>query len=264
MQNPNVRMTLEEAVQEVQTLLHGLDLNLVPEYDRFYVITRQLNRALRANSLELEWSYYSDMEDVGRVAPGTREFQLRSSIRPRITQDDAVLLVDKVGKPRRWAYILPRDSIFKYEGREGLWAAVTRDTITFSRPLTHSEAALNIRVPVMRAPRMFDLPPRPTDPAATVTEVPREILDQLVDFEVPDMIVLRAAVYDAETNPVLQPRVQTLDERYKDLMYQLKSRDEAKTDSPYVNDFIVPIQSDIYGAGSVMNHSHPHSDERWR
>jgi hypothetical protein len=46
---------------------------------------------------------------------------------------------------------------------------------------------------------------------------------------------------------MMQPRVQTLEEQYKDMMYQLIERDTNFTDSPNQNEFIVPVQNDIYG-----------------
>ena len=49
---------------------------------------------------------------------------------------------------------------------------------------------------------------------------------------------------------------------YKDLMYQLIERDDRTTDSPYLNEFAVPIISDINGSYSGP-HGHPHADERW-
>ena len=264
MANINVAMTLDDAVQEVLGFLHGLDLTYTPEFDSYYAATRQLNRALRSNALEVEWSYYSSVENVGYVQEGDRAVALRSSVRPRIIGDDAVRLVDRDGIVRVWAYILPRDSLHKYIGRkEGLWASVTRSTLTFSRPLYAHEAGLSVQVPVMREPRQFILPKRPEGVADDVIEVPEEVREQLVDFDYPDLITMKAAYLIAQSDPVMQPRVQTLDDQYKDMMYQLKERDERNTDAPFLNEFFVPIAGALNGPGSGRGHGHPHSDERW-
>ncbi len=52
--NPELKLTLDEGIQEVLGLLTGLDMTYDPQYDRYRVIGRMLNRALRANALEHE------------------------------------------------------------------------------------------------------------------------------------------------------------------------------------------------------------------
>jgi hypothetical protein len=190
--NPEVQLSLDESVAEVLSLLTGLELRYEPELDRYRSITRQLNRALRANALEQEWGYYSATEVVGTCVAGESEVALRSSLRPRIINDDAVRLVDADGRPVVWAYFLPRDAIHKYPMHRGLWCAATRQTLTFSRPFLESEAGLDIHVPVMREPRMFRLPEQPEDPNDPLVEVPDEVRQQLLDFNYPDLIVGRA------------------------------------------------------------------------
>ena len=260
-QNPEVQMTLREAVDEVLGLLTGLDLSYQPEYDRFYIITRQLNRALRAMALENEWSWYASTESLGTAVPGTRSLFLPSSLRPRIIGDDAVRLVASNGVPVRWAYFLPRDALHKYNGRvEGLWCSITRSELTFSRDFYESEEGLDVQIPVMREPVMFRLPVQPENDADPLVPVPVSIQNQLVDFAYPDLIILRAAYYYAQTDPVMQPRVQALEEQAKELMYQVIERDTSNTDSPYLNEFFVPVQNGLYGESSV--HLHPHSDGR--
>ena len=263
MANPDVSMTLDEAVHEVLGLLTGLDLTYVPELDEYYAVTRALNRALRANALEVEWSYYSGSENVGTSCAGDRVLHLRRKIRPRKIGDDAVRLVDpKTGNSVVWAYFLPRESLHKYATREGLWASVTRDVLEFSRPLHRGEAGLDIIVPTMREPKMFELPPRPKTTEEPILEVPEEIQEQRLDFDYPDVVILRAAAYHAMTNPLMQPRVIALQEEATDLMYQLKERDESNTDAPYMNEFLVPIDNDIYGRANPLRHGHPHADAR--
>ena len=257
--NPETTYTLDDAVQEVLSDLTGLDLTYRPELDRYRSVTRQLNRALRANALEHEWSYYSAMRSVGSVGPGERQVYLPSTVRPRIVGDDAVVLYDGDGVPRVWAYVLPRDSYHKYFSMSGLWCSVTRNVITFSRPLTEDEAKLDIQVPVMREPRMFRLPDQPEDPNEPLVSVPDEIRQQPVDFEYPDVIIARAAFNYAQTDPVMQPRVQTLESLYKDLMYQVIERDDRNTDTPYQNDFRLDIRSGITPE-PFDAHGHPHSD----
>lgn len=254
MSNPEVTLTLEDCVDEVLGLLTGLDLSYDSSLDRFRSIVRQINRALRSNALEKEWSYYASTVSVGPAVEGERVVHLRSSLRPRIINDDAVRLC-KDEHPVVWAYFLPRDAIHKYESRKGLWVAATRQTLEFSRPFNNAEDGLDIQVPVMREPVMFRLP----EAGGTV---PTEVLNQELDFPYPDLITLRAAYYYAQTDPVMQPRVQTIEAQYKDLMYQIIERDDRNTDSPYQNDFYVPVQSALHT--HPMAHPYPHSDwGRW-
>lgn len=260
MSNPDLELTLDEAVAEVLGLLTGLDLQYAPEQDRYGAITRQLNRALRSNALEHEWSYYSDVQSVGTATLGEREVFISSTIRPRIVNDDAVRLCDENGVPVAWAYFLPRDAIHKYPQRGGLWCSVTRNTILFSRAFNVLEDGLDIQVPVMREPRMFRLPAQPEDPNLPLVPVPDTIRNQLIDFAYPDVIILRAAFYYAQTDPVMQPRVQTLEAQYKDLMYQIIERDDRNTDSPYENSYVVPVQGGIYAEPTPTGH--PLADER--
>lgn len=264
MSNPDVRVTLREAVDEVLALLTGLDLSYQPEQDRFQVITRFLNMALRRNALDLDWSYYASTEVVGVTTPGMQAILLRNSVRPRIMRDDAVVLVKGQNQNVIWASFLPRESLSKYRERKGLWVSIVRDELQFSRPLNKSEAGLTIKVPVLREPRMFRLPEQPEDPNVPSIPVPDTILGQEIDFDRPDLIIARAAYMYAQTDPVMQPRAQVLEAEYKDLYYQLVERDEKYTDAPYINTFNVPISSDIYGPSDPRAHRHPHSDERYR
>ena len=82
--NADVDLTLDEAVQEVLSLLTGLDLAYSPNYDRYRVVTRFLNRALRQNALEHEWSYYSSLETIGQAQAGDKDLAIRATVRPRI------------------------------------------------------------------------------------------------------------------------------------------------------------------------------------
>lgn len=262
MPNPEVQLTLDDAVEEVLGLLTGMELRYAPELDRYRSITRQLNRALRSIALEREWAYYSDLEEVGVVHAGDQDIHLRAAVRPRIIGDDAVRLCREDGVPLVWAYFLPRDAIEKYPARRGLWVSVTRQALHFSRPFQLQEEGLRIQVPVMREPRMFRLPEQPEDENGELVPVPNSIRNQLVDFDYPDLVVAKAAFFYAQTDPVMQPRVQTLEEQYKDIFYALNERDERNTDSPYMNEWSVPIQSDINGT-SFSDRHHPHADDRF-
>jgi hypothetical protein len=248
--NTELQLTLDEAVGEVLGLLTGLDLTYAPELDRYRAITRQINRALRNNALENEWSFYSSLLSLGSAAEGDRELILPENSRPRVISDDAVRLVDDEGRNVIWAYFLPRDSLHKYESRKGLWCAVTRQSVLFSRPITAAESALEVQLPVMREPNMVRLP----NPGKTV---PNAVRKQLLDFPYPDAITTRAAFYYAQTDPVMQPRVQTLESEYKNVMYQLIERDKANTDMPYLNEFIVPVENGI--GPTHVTHWHPHA-----
>ena len=180
-----------------------------------------------------------------------------ADVRPRIINDDAVQLVDpETGVVRRWAYWLPRDAIHKYRHRDGLWASHVRNDLFFSRPLTAGEAGLDVYVPVMREPTMFRL--RPLEPDGTV---PITVREQLVDFDYPDLVIMKAAYFYAQTDPIMQPRVQTLEANYKELMYALVERDTRNTDSPYQNDWTLDIESSVNG-GSSYGGGRPLADER--
>lgn len=262
MPNPDVAMTLDDAVDEVLGLLTGVDLTYQPEFDRYRAVTRQLNRALRANALEREWSCYSDLEEVGVVRHGEQDLNLRASVRPRIIGTDAVRLCDDLGRPMVWAYFMPRDSIENLPARKGLWVSVTRQALHFSRPFHQVEEGLHIQLPVMREPKMFRLPPHPENDTDPLQPVPNAIRNQLVDFDFPDLIIQRAAYFYAQTDPVMQPRAQTLKDEYTNTFYALNERDERNTDSPFQNEWSVPIQSSINGT-SFQDMHHPHADDRY-
>ena len=257
MANADVQLTLEEAVQEVLQGLTGLNLSYDPSQDRFQSVVRSLNKAMRDVALEHEWSYFASTEDAGQIVEGVVDYEVSSKLRPRVINDDAVRLLDSDGVVRVWAYILPRDALHKYANRNGLWVAFVRNTMSFSRPAFSHEIGMRIQVPVMREPRMFRLPRSGRD-------ISTSVLRQPIDFDYPDLVVAKAMQLYAETDPVMQPRVQTLEAAYKDRMYQLVERDERFTDSPYLNDFFVPIQGSLDGvAQHPMMHGHPHGDERW-
>lgn len=255
--NPRVSMTLTEAVDEVLLILSGQTLHYDSQYDRFRAITGCINRALRGNAMEQEWGYYSERLMVGPVVDGVQVYQISADYRFRVKDDDAARLVTAEGVPQVWAYFLPRDSLHKYRNRNGLWASATRNELLFSRPLEATTPQLYIEVPVMREPSMFRLPAAPYETKMVPTEEDPEILEEVtlypdvledpVDFDFPDLITARAAWLYAQTDPVLQPRVQTLEESYKGLMYQAMERDSANTDTPYQNELIVPVQNTIYG-----------------
>lgn len=251
MSNSEVQLTLDNCVEEVLGLLTGMDLTYEPTSDRYRAITRQLNRALKANALENEWTYYSAVMSVGTASEGTREIILPTSARARVRNDDAVRLVDDEGKGHVWAYFLPPDALHKYSARQGLWCSITRRSLMFSRPFGAREAGLDVQVPIMREPRIFRLP-------ETGKDVPDAIRDQLIDFDFPDVIVARAAYFYAQTDPVMQPRAQTLEMEYKNMMYQLIERDTAHTDSPYVNEFILPVEAELRPV-YPWDHLHPHA-----
>lgn len=263
MPNPETQLTLDEAVAEVFGLLVGLDLRQVPEQDRYYTITRQLNAAVQDVALEWEWSYYSDVEDVGVVTGGETTVDLRPSLRPRVIADDSVRFATDDGKAVYWAYFVPRDSLHKYSSeRTGLRASYTRSTIEFSRPLYFNVPNLHIMVPVMREPKLFRLPEQPENKEDPLVTVPEDIRQQLVDFDNPRLVVKRAAWLYAQTNPLWQPRVQTLEASYKDSMYQLIERDKRNTDAPYQNEWNLPITSDIHDTRQYTGR--PSADwERW-
>lgn len=262
--NPELLITLEDAVADVLGQLTGLDLDYDPNEDRFRAITRQLNKALRLNALEHEWSYYADTVDIGTAEVGDEVFTMSSTQRVRQTGDDSIRFVDTAGVPLLWAYFLPRDALHKYRAMAGMWASVVRREIVLSRPITRNEEGLRVLVPIMREPRMFRLPEIPADPDEDLPAVPDSILHQPVDFAYPDVVTMRAAALYAATDPVLQPRVPTLEAAYKDLMYQIIERDDRATDSPYINEFQLPVTNGLEGM-DVSYHGHPHANQirRW-
>jgi hypothetical protein len=262
--NEELELTLDDAVQEVLGQLTGLDLTYDPQLDRYRAIVRQLNNALRLNALEREWSYYASTQSIGVMTEDQKVYLMPSSIRPRMIGDDAVRLVKQMDDHQhavRWAYFLPRDALSKHEHRDGLWCSVVRNELHFNRYPFTGEVGLDIQVPVMREPQMFRLPDIPEDPEDPLPEVPTEVREQLIDFPYPDIITMRAAALYAATDPVLQPRVQTLEAMHTDLRYQIQERDDRNTDSPYMNEWFVPMEGSING-GNYGWHGHPHADER--
>lgn len=250
MSNPEVRLTLDDAVAEVLGMLTGIDLTYQPEADRYRAVARQLNRALRANALENEWACYASTESLGPQGVVDSVY-LRSSLRPRIINDDAVRFVNEDGRVLIWAYILPRDALHKYSWKAKLWCSVMGQALQFNRMLHPSEGSLDLQVPVMREPRMFRLP-------EAGSPVPDAIRNQEVDFAYPDLVIARAAYYCSMADPVMQPRSQTLESEYKGLMYQLIERDTAHTDTPYTNEFLLPIENGLYNVDG--SHKHPHGN----
>lgn len=259
MSTPAVQISLDEAVEEVLAILTGLGLAYDPAYDRYRVIAKAINRALRYNALEHEWSWYNGTVSVGTAVAGQTAYTLDAGQRPRITGDDAVRLVED-DIVRQWAYFLPRDALHKYGHRTGLRVAHVRDQLLFSREFVEGEIGLDIQCPVMREPTMFDIPAQPEDPDDPLVDIDPAVRTQLVDFDYPDVIVARAAYLYAQTDPVMQPRAQTLEAAYKDLMYQVIERDTNYTDSPYENEFLVPVQNGIYPETSYR--PYPLADER--
>ena len=249
--NPEVQINLQEAVNEVLVTLTGMDLDYVSEFDRFRTITHMLNRALRGNALEQEWGYYASTTSLGAVQEGDTEFYIPSNLRPRIINDDAVRLVDEHDHAVVWAYFLPRDALHKYAMKRKLWCSITKQQLLLSRPITADEAGLDLQIPTMREPTMFKLP----DFGEAVAP---GILAQLIDFNYPDLIILRAAYYYAQVDPVLQPRAQQLQEDYKSLMYQVVERDNSFTDTPYLNTFKLPVENGVMSVD--LEHWHPHTD----
>lgn len=262
MTNPEVSMTLDECVNEVLGILTGLELRYDPKQDRYRAITRHLNRALRANATEREWAFYASYEDAGTTASGLQDVPLRGSLRPRIIGTDSVRLCDDEMRPLVWAYFLQRDAIENYPSRRGLWVSITGQNLHFSRPFYTGEHGLHIMVPVMREPRMFRLPEQPTDPGEELVEVPAEVRNQPLDFEFPDAVIQRAAFYYAQTDPVMQPRVQTLEQEYKNTYYALAERDDRNTDPVMQNEWSVPIESTLNDS-SYQDWHHPHADDRY-
>ena len=240
--NPEVSMTLEEAVLEVLHVLTGQTLQYDPDQDRFRAVASSLNRALRSNALENNWAFYSETLTIDLTGKaGDTTFTIDADWRFRVISDDAVRIVDTDDYTLAWAYFLPRDALHKYANRGGLWCAVTRNILTLNRPLPDSADFMTMEIPVMREPAGFAIPADPTEPMDPAT------LAQEVDFDFPDVIIARACWLYAQADPMMQPRVQTLEDQYKNLMYQLIERDTAFTDTPDQNEIIVPVQGDIYG-----------------
>lgn len=260
MSNPETALTLDEAVAEVLGQLTGLDLQYYADSDRYAAITRAINRALRSNALEHEWSYYASTENVGVATAGSSSVALLSTRRPRVVGDDSVRLINADDEIMRWAYFLPRDALHKYAYRNQLYCAITGQSLVFNRPFYDKEDGLTIQLPVMREPSLIRLPLQPEDPNAPSVPVDQAIRDTEIDFQYPDLICLRAAYYYAQTDPVMQPRVQTLEAQYKDLMYQIIERDDRNTDSPYLNAWSLGISGSLRGEQSFP--LHPHADGR--
>lgn len=261
MANPELQITLDQAVYQIQQRLFGLEQHWKPESPKYYLTVDFLNQALRMVATELEWNYFASTEEVGTCQQGVNRVPLRAAIRPRINIDDSVRLEDNDGVIHTWAHFLPREAIHKSPDRNQLWVAHEKASLQFSRGFRLGEAGLKIMVPVMREPKLFRLPDRPEDPMATEPlPVPIETRRELVDFEWPDLVILKAMYLYAQTDPILQPRVQTLEANYQDLFYALRDREQRNTDAPFMNPFFVPIENDIFGHTPV---SHRPQGESW-
>jgi hypothetical protein len=102
----------------------------------------------------------------------------------------------------------------------------------------------------MREPYRFVIPPPEEDPNEDLPVFDPVERAKAVDFHYPDIITARAAYMYSLTDPVVQPRAQTLEANYKDLMYQAIERDDRYTDSPLENNYVVPVQNGIYPESS--------------
>ena len=253
--NQDLNYTLDEAVREILLNLTGLGLQYNAASDRYHVLAHTLNRALRAVARENEWSYYFEDSDLGLAVAGERTMELTTRQRLRIEGDDALRLETADGQPVQWIAILPRDALFKYSNRRGLWVSPTRTTLYFSRPFTEAEDGLYVRGPIMREPRMLQLP----EPGA---EISPSIRSQPLDFDNPDLVIAKAMVMYAQTDPIMQPRVPTLEESYTDIKYALIARDSQFTDTPYRNEWSLGIKSELGGQAGLLSHVHPHADDR--
>lgn len=246
-----VQLSLREAVNEVHNILTGLDLEYEDRMDIFHATVRQINRSLRQVALEDEWAWYVEEVDAGTTTEGMTQVELSSSYRPRVQQDDAVRLTNSEGITVEWAYYLPRDSLSKYLYRRELRVAFTKNVILFSRPLQKFESGLSVIVPAMREPKQTKIPDAGQQLSAAD-------LVRAIDAEYPDMIVAHAAWKLSMSNPLYQPRAQTLEEEFNDLKYALTERNSNHSDSPLRNTF-TPSYGDPYLA---IPHGHPHSDRR--
>lgn len=253
--NQDLNYTLDEAVREVLLNLTGLGVQYDPSSDRYHVLAHTLNRALRAVARENEWSYFFEDSDLGLAVAGERTMELTTRQRLRIEGDDGLRLETRDGAPVEWIPVLPRDALYKYAHRRGLWVSPTRTTLFFSRPFTEGEDGLYVRGPIMREPRMFQLP----EPGA---EIAASIRSQPLDFDNPDLVIAKAMVMYAQTDPIMQPRVPTLEEAYNDIKYPLITRDTNFTDSPYRNEWNLGIQGELGGRSGLLSHGHPHADDR--
>lgn len=258
--NPNLLMSLDEAVAEVLGMLTGLDLQYQPEQDRYYAVVRAINRALRSVARDHQWSFYFDDTVIGTVVAGDQSIQFSLAQRPRQKDDDAVRLVHAAtGHTVEWAYFTPRGSLHKYVDKAGLWCEVVRNTLRFNRPFFKSEEGYEIHAPMMREPDVFTLPQQPEDPNEPLVDVPDALRTQQVDFDYPDLVVLKAAFFYAQSDPVMQPRVQILEDQYKDLMYQLMEQDSDNTELAYSNTFRLPLINGLVPSRHRIIH-HPHQD----
>ena len=106
---------------------------------------------------------------------------------------------------------------------------------------------------------MFRLPEQPEDPNLPLVPVPAATRNQLLDFDYPDVVIARAAFFYAQTDPVMQPRAQTLEAGYKDVMYQLMERDKQVTDTPVINEWMLPVQAGLH-SNIQWNPLHPYSN----
>lgn len=248
----SVALSLQEAVAEVHNILTGLDLEYDDRYEIFHATVRQINRSLRQVALLEDWGWYSELVLSGVTHEGQTVIELDALYRPRINQGDCVQLVDpNTGLTWHWAYYLPRDSLSRHTHRSELRVAFVRNTLMFSRPIQRFESGYEILVPAMREPQQTTIP-------ESGKQLSDAELNRPIDFEFPDLVVAHAAWQISLSNPVYQPRAQTLEAAYDDVRYALSERDSNHSDSPLRNDF-TPSYGDPY---LRVPHRHPHSDRR--
>lgn len=251
------------AVEDMGTVSAGQESIHLRSSRRPRIITDDSVRLVDDKNNIHMWAFYLPRESLHkhRGRTGLWVAQTRNELtfsRPISSREDGLRAMVPVMRPPR-EFIQPAT-------RENLEDLTTP-------PLPLPEGAELIQLRNFHNPDIVEewvsipgLPPYEfSNPEASLAQqeyTPAAIKTQVLDFPYPDLVILRAAFQYAQTDPVMQPRVQTLEGQYKDVFYNLVERDTNHTDNTYVNDYHVPIQSSLSGNPYRGPHAHPHSDER--
>lgn len=226
------------------------------------IITDDSIRLVDDENYIKEWAYFLPRESLHKYQGRTglwvssTENKLTFSRRISSAEDGLRAIVPIMREPRQLVIPAAFDSIDDRDN-DGAEDPLIVDKILQLRNFHNPEIVEEWVVDETAAPYIYT---SPESSLAALTLNPEQIRKQKIDHNFPDLIVMKAAFLYAGTDPVMQPRVQTLEMQYKNLFYALTERDTQHTDDPFRNDFVVPIQGSL--RDERRNHAHPHADER--
>lgn len=251
------------ALEELGTVTAGQREIVMRRSRRPRIIHDDSLRLIDSKNRIREWAYFLPRESLHKyqTRPGlwvaSTENRLEFS-RPIHSGEDGLRAVIPVMRdPRQFTIPATLDSVEALQ-TDGQHPPEVLQKVIQLRNFHNPEIIEEWVVDESEAPYAFT---SPESSLAKLELTPEQVRLQRLDHSNPDLIVLKAAFLYAQTDPVMQPRVQTLEEQYKDQFYALTERNTRHTDEPYRNDFVLPIQGSL--RDGYNNHApHPHSDER--